>query len=241
MAFPTQSILLNGSSQYGSVADNAAFDTTTAYTVEAWLKIGSLPSTNTINFIFAKDDGDPNRSVEFYFRNIADTQSMGCLVSQDGTNATSNNYQINYTATTGAWHHFAWVLNIGAANEFEIFEDAVSKGTSAITETGIFSSSANVEVGAQKQGAGAASSFYNGRIGLMRVWKEARTSTQLSDNWCTVLGATTNLVAEWTFDNVLTDNSGNSLTLTDTGTMTFAADVTATCAVATNANFLMFM
>lgn len=56
------------------------------------------------------------------------------------------------------------------------------------------------------------------------MWNVKRTGAEILANMYTILGATTNLVAEWVLDNSYSDNSGNSLTLTGVGSPTFATD-----------------
>lgn len=218
-AFPTQSIdFEQASNQYAEAADSASLSVASDLTVEAWIKIESI--AGSAFYIVSKWLSTGNQR-SYIFR--VQPTTLDFLVSADG--ATNDNKSVSWTPSLGVWYHVA-VSWTAATSVSKFYVDGVQQGADQTgTRTAIFDSTDKLYVGAFEAGA-----TIDGRVGLERVWAEARTGTQINDNKCAILGSTTNLKAEWTFDNVLTDNSGNSNTLTAIASPVFSADVTAACA-----------
>lgn len=233
IAFATNSLDLEASSsQYASAADSSSLSPTGAMTFECWIKWESLATSGNRVIILAKDDAQPQRSYQFGFLNNSGTYTMEILISTDGTNANTNQARVNITTpTTGVWYHYGWVYTTAATGTLEAFVDGVSQGTVSGMGGSVYDSTANVELGAQKLGGGAASNFLDGKIMLARLWDVARTGSNLTGNQCAVLGPTTNLKAEWTLNNTYADSSGNVNSLTATGSPSFSADGPSSCAV----------
>lgn len=224
MAFTSYSIdLESGSSQSLSRADTAVLDITGNVTLEGWVNLESLPGSGTLMTIMGKWTDSTQRSYLFGIQNSSGTYQLRFINSDDGSAVGSAT--VNITApTTGQWYHYAAVFT-AASPSVEFFVDGVSVGSSAGTlKTSNFNSTSIFEIGANN-----AADYFDGKMTLLRVWSEARTSTQVNTNKCTVLGATTNLAAEWTLNNVLTDNSGNGLTLTNNGSATFSESIPGVC------------
>lgn len=236
MAFPTQSLLLASvSSQSAAASDSASLEISGDMTFEAWMKFTTLPESAASVYVANRDpDDNTNRVWAIAITNNAGTYQARFYNSSGGTNATtSGNVAINTgISATGTWYHCAWVYT-AASSKIEFFLDGVSQGsnTGTVNSSMYTSGTAPLTIGSYDTGV---SNFVNGNYSLVRLWKEVRSAAQLSANWCTVLGSTTNLQGEWTLDNVYTDNSGNSNTLTPANTPTFPSDVTSTCAVASS-------
>lgn len=185
-------------------------------TVEAWIK----PVSNTaFGSIGGSLDGGAVNGWGFFLSDNVSTKLAFQFVGGEVNNSTA--------ISAGVWTHAA--VTIDGTNA-KFYVNGTLDGTTANTST-VSSSSQTVWVGAYAL-SGAGSGYWNGNIGLFRVWNSALSGATINANKCSVMGATTGLLAEWTLDNVLTDNSGNSLTLTNHGTATFQADVTNSCTVA---------
>lgn len=215
----TQSLgFVAASSQYTSRADSGSTGlegNSTDLTIETWVKFTSLPATDNQMTIASKWDDITGQS--YLFR----------LVDQGGTKkliftTTSGSFtQTITTPSTATWYHYAVVYTL-AGTSAEFFIDGSSVGSGAagsVTAGDAAFFMANVGGG----------QYLNGRLSLMRFWTSARTGTQLSDNKCRILGTTANLSAEWTLNNVLTDNSGNANTLTAVNSPTFGVDNPSVC------------
>jgi hypothetical protein len=218
----TQSIDLNGSSQYLSHGDNATLSLTGNQTHEGWLYFTGTPSSGNGYAIFDKYVGAAGaRGISMVYENNAGTLRWHARTSADGNNVSEGT--LNYAITTGEWHHYRFVYS--TAGSIQIFVDEVSIGTIAGLTTSIRDNSAAYQLGFNSSISG----HFPGRISLWRIWNTAHTT----DDMCTTYGtAATNLVAEWSLDGVLTDASGNGLTLTNNGTASFVAS-TPSCVPAT--------
>ncbi len=230
MAFPTQSIgLVNASSQYLSRA--SAFDITGNLTAETQIKWQSASGSGTQAIVGKADDGNAGggASIDWFFRVTKSANTTFTFGVNDGTYAEAGFTDTGVvTLFDGGWHHLAVVYNASAATA-EFFVDFVSRGSISGLRTSIRSSARKLYVGCR--GTNYVEPIDpDVNFSMTRVWSTTRTSTQLSDNACTFLGATTNLVSEYGFNGVATGNSGNGYDLTANGSPAYDADVTATCA-----------
>jgi len=239
--FGTKSADLESSStQYFSIADasQVGLDITGDITIEFWMNPETLPTTAGANM----------RILE---KKV--TSGAGYLVNWDAAadkirvsfnDSGGNNTSIECTeaiSTTGTWLHVAVAVDVSVPSATWYF-DGVAKTSNSLTSaaTSIGTNSEAVNIG---YGATAGNSPYDGKLALVRVWDTIRSESQIANNVCTLLGATANMQAEWSLNNVVTDNSGNGNTLTNNNATPFVTDVPSTCpaVAASNSNFLMFM
>jgi len=222
MAFPTQSALLSTTGpKYLTRADNALLDFGTgAFTLELWIKLAATGAGGRA--LDKRDSGGAGAGYTYYVAG-SDRMSLYC-----GNGSTAE----AVTATNGIpdteWHHIAVTRS---SNTITHYLDGVANGTGSLT--------INIDTGATfavGYVVSEADGAINARVVLVRVWKVARTEAEILANYCTILGTQTSLSAEWTLDNTVDDNSGNSLTLTNVNSVTFGADVPATCSVSGPAN-----
>ncbi len=230
MAFPSQSIgLVAASAQYATANDSATLDVTGNLTIETWVKFTSTPASTSSMLLGSKWlRGTNQRSYEFQLFNNGGTLQLRMLVSSDGS--TNDDVAVNWTPSTGTWYHVAMVYTAATSKyDFYVGTEGVSdaqQGTQQTgTKTSIFNGSAKYYITSNE--GDEAAGLLDGRLCLMRVWSEARSLVNINTNRTLILGSTTNLSAEYTFDNVYTDNSGNANTLTAANTPTFSTDVPA--------------
>lgn len=223
MAFPAQSIdFERGSQEAATITDAAqtglAFSDVLSF--EAWVKLEDVATAGTQQQFFVKRNPTGNqRSYTWYWDK--DTGAFQFAKSADG--AAVQSVSVLWTPTTAVWYHIA-VTKSGTSVKFYV-NGAQQGTTQTISSSGIFDSTATVEVGAFS----ADTQWMDGRMVLLRAWSTERTQAELDANKCLILGATTGLQGEWTFDNVYTDNSGNGNTLTGVNTPTFGANIPSTC------------
>ena len=224
----TQSVLLTASnSERLEANDSATLSPSGDYTAEVWLKFTSLPSDGNQTVVYSHDTNTGNqRGTWIRFQNVSGTYKFEMGISSTGANRAVTT--VNYTPTTDTWNHYAFEYD-ASAGQFELFVDYVSQGTGTGLNTSLFNSTAPFTLGAVLD-SGSYFQFFDGQMSLFRFWDgELRSASNLSDNACLVLGTTTNLSAEWTLDNDLTDNSGNSNTLTAYNTPSYPSDVPSAC------------
>lgn len=209
----THSLLLDGSTQYLKVADTAALEPGSAFSLELWAKITSY-GTETV--YANKWDGAGNNAVLIQCNGT----TTYLYISGDGS---TTGYQATWTAApaTGAWHHVAVTYDSSAGGKLYI--DAVDQG--APSETGsplaVYNGSAPWTFGCFKDGGGR---FLNGKIDDLRIWSDARTATEISNHYQQELtGAETGLALYAALDNNYTDRGPNALTITAIGSPTFSS------------------
>lgn len=232
----TKSLELNsGSSEYATANDSVSLSITGNLTMEGWVYLLSSPGSGTQYTFGSKYVSTGNqRGYSFWYYNNAGTPQFGFTNSSTGANAAAAT--LNYTLSATTWTHVACVYTASTGG-VEFFVNGASVGTGSGAFTSIYDNTAVFQLGRENTG------FYmNGYMNLWRVWNTTRTGTQINNEKCNVLGSTTNLSAEWTLDDVYTDNSGNSNTLSAVNSPVFVTSTPSTCAsVSTNSNFLAFM
>lgn len=220
----TQSADLNGSSQYFTAADSASLSPTGNQTHEGWFYFDTTPSSGNGFQLLGKydDGGGGQRAISFVYENSGGTLRFNMRVSSNGAAGTSGT--LNYTFTTAAWHFVRFVYTAAAGN-IDVYVDDTTTPVGSVNgyPTSVFNSTAVYGIGFNNVVAGQ---YFDGNVSLVRVWDAVHTTA----DQCTVYGtSTTNMQAEWSLNNVLTDASGNGNTLTNNGTATFEANVPALC------------
>lgn len=217
-------------------------------TLEGSFKINTQPSTNSAYFLIWKSTGAANnRGYELNYEDQAGTKVLTVRFFTGGLPTNHWTGSCTYTLTTGTWFHVAVTIDVSATvgSKCVFYINGVSQSKSeANTGTGatsIFDSTAPFSIGQSIPVLALPQYYSNMNVSLVRVWNTIRSSSDIADNICNVLGSTTNLQGEFTLDNVYTDNSGNGNTLTGYNTPAFQSDVPSTCSVgsATQSRLLM--
>lgn len=215
------------SSQYFSRADNASLSMSGDFSVEAWINIES--HTGSERQVAAKWGSGANRGWEF----VVDTGGVIRLRISETANGSAQSQTggtTDLSALIGQWIHVAGTFNSSTGIIAVYVNGSDDSGaTSGEDASFIFDNNEDTLIGARNA---TPSVFFDGKISLVRIWSELRTESEINDNKCNVLGSTANLEAEWTLDNTVNDNSGNSNTLTNNNSVPFVSDVPGICAAA---------
>ncbi|NCF75236.1 MAG: hypothetical protein GWO87_01980 [Xanthomonadaceae bacterium] len=213
--------LKSGSKQYLSITDanQTGLDLATDFTIEAWIKLETLPSTTGIHYtILSKDDPTNSRGYGFILRYndpgeaVANSPLVYFLDSSG--NLTSLGCDTALTQT-GIWYHLAVTVDISVPSA-KFYIDTVLKSTlyHSTAATTINNSSSPFSIGARINNSTPERFFY-GLIDGIRVWNDIRTSTEISDNYNSELvGNEANLVGYWEFNYSLLDKTPNNNDLT---------------------------
>lgn len=216
-----------GSSQYWSIADQAALDFTTNYTLMAWVKPESQPAADTNYGIISKFNASPNLSYMFSYFNNAGTLQVRLAASDDGTGVTS--CLRNQTLSDATWYHVAATFSgSSGSNRTRLYVDGTQVGTDCTPGFDTFSGTSAFTVGAGQ----ALASTFDGIIDDARVWSRELTATEISDIKNSPCSASdgASIQGQWLFDNDGTDQTANAFTLTNNNTATFVTDVAYSCA-----------
>lgn len=235
----TQSMrLTRASSEYANVADNASLSVTGDLTIEFWIKIKSQIATNgNWELVCKSTAGASNRSYEVDYLDTLGSKTLRLLIFPASTLTNFYFNTISKTLTVDTWEHIAVTVDVSATNKCTWYFDGVSAGNGSNNVIG--SGATSIYDGNQPFAIGQSSPptaglYPDAQFSLVRLWAEARTGANITDNICNVLGATTNLRGEWTLDNTYADNSGNGNTLSGVNTPTFVSDVPSVCGAVVN-------
>lgn len=229
--------LESSSSQYFSRADTASLSLTGDFTLEGWVKFESLPADGSAMRFVQKwtGGGTDDRAYQFYFRNNGGTYELVCITSSTGAGAVVDVVAVAWTPSTGTWYHVAVTADLAATSTYKFYVNGTQQGADQNgTVPSMSDTAAPFLLGVN---GNLVDSFFDGRMSLWRVWSAVLSQATIAANICNVYGgATANMAAEWSLDNVLTDASGNGNTLTNNNSIVFGVDTPATCASAGPSN-----
>jgi len=155
----------------------------------------------------------------------------------DGIWLRTNGGRLEWNSATicdGNWHHIA-ITHDGSTPMSGTTTKCYQNGVALTANDLVGSGTVNTNNARIRIGTGDSitpGSFWDGNLSLVRLWTVARTQSEIVANACNVLGATTNLKAEYKLDGDYTDNTGGGFDLTAYNTPAFVSDVPSTCTVA---------
>ena len=159
----------DGSNDIITIPNSATYDYTTssAFTIEAWVKINSLASSiNTI--VGKKAPGGGTSGYAFYINTWGTSDRKVVFEATGGTFISTTSIPNN------TWTHVA--VSVASGGAATIYINGVSSGTGTVT---IPSNSNSINVGA----FGNNGYFYfNGSIDEVRIWNVAKSAAELNNN-----------------------------------------------------------
>jgi len=223
MAFTKSIDLELGSSQYLSIADGSqtGLDITGDMSMEAWVKI-EADATTTSQVIMSKYEATGNQKsyIFGYQRSTGGAESgLFLYISSDGSAATVKNVETSFDE--GQWYHIAMTYD-ASAGAVDFYVNGTPLGSQQTgLPTSIYNGTAPFEVGS----FGGDSYFYDGLMSQVRIFNDIRTAEEILADMGAETVSDAALDGEWSMDDVLTDASGNSNTLTNNNSAVFATDV----------------
>ena len=228
------------SSQYASIADasQTGLDLSGDHTFEAWVKMESLPATSSFMLMVSKKGASGNYGYFWAIYNNAGTYELNMRVSANGTTENIHTKSLG-TFNTGTYYHLAGTFT-ASTHTMEAFKDGASLGTDATgTITSIHNNSAPLYIGAYAEST--PTFFFDGLIDEVKLYSDVRTADEILADMYTSPSSGDNLVAYWSLNNVYTDASGNSNTLTASGSPVFSTTVPFANYTSNSSAFLSFM
>ena len=189
----------------GTIADfvtlpNTVLDGLQDLTVEFWVRSTNI--TKPINTVFhATHTGGNDFSIEF---------------DQYGTNVFTQygDFSVSSAHENNKWYHVA-VVRQAASNTLQIFEDGNLLGDGLLTSSAPLYITGAVVLGQEQDTVGggfSSSQALEGQLDEVRVWKTARSPSEIGDHFQKTLGATEEgLVDAWNFEyttNTITVDTG---------------------------------
>ena len=212
------SVLFNGSNQYLSIANNAAFNLTGDFTIECWVYAYSFGSYNGVVGRWPNAEGNVANSfvleavggdLEFFF-------SVGSTLYGPIQGA---------ALTLNIWQHVAAVRS---GNTMYIFVNGVMYGSgTSVTQT-FNNVASSLTVGGNIAGAG----MWDGFISNLRILKGTALYTSNFTPSTSPLTAITNTSLLTCQSATIIDNSTNNFTITNNGAATVSSTVPFTASFA---------
>lgn len=225
------SLQLNGSSQYVDCGNNSYFDLTNNLTVEAWIYPTNFKTGRWDNVIASKVYWTSDNTYGWDFRYGSSYRTLEFNMSGGGNVWTS--CLANYALTLNTWQHVAATYN-GSVMKLYVngIEVASENATSNIPTT-----TQKLCVGAIDQGSGIR--FMTGKIDEVRIWKVARTASEIANNLYNSV-SDANLLAYFQMNagsgTVLSNSANASYNGTLAGSPSWSTDIPYyACAVTTQA------
>ena len=214
-------ILLNGSTDYIRTTNSQNY--TAAFTLEAWIKIPSLPGTGggpvTAYRIFSKGAYFGDISQFPVLMDVGANASILVYLSK-GNDFTPDLVLTSPPLSFNVWHHIA--LTYQSNTSAALYIDGVLISSSPINFT-INTNATTWAFGraSVESGGGIGGTYFKGKMDEVRIWNVARTESQILATMNSQLtGNETGLVGYWDMNR---NGQGTNLTVTNKATATGAA------------------
>jgi hypothetical protein len=166
----------NGTSSTLSVADAATLEPGSGdWTVEAWVYYSVITGSSRV--ILGKTDGGNAADWSYGLR----TQSSGATFFEVG-NGTTTITTPTYTVSTGQWYQIVGVWTNVAANTIALYVNGVSQGSNSHSFASVKNSTRPLYFGSFDGGA-TFGQWFNGRMGVARIYNTALTASQVLQNF----------------------------------------------------------
>jgi uncharacterized cupredoxin-like copper-binding protein len=194
---------LNSGSTRVTITDNAAFDFSSGFTAEAWIKADVLSTRNVFSQYSSSD-----RAFSLFLLSSGKFE----YTANPSASGSSEQYftTTNTAIATGTWYHVAITYD---GTIMRAFVNGVAAGTESHTGT-LFNSSQPIEIGARNN-----AHFFDGTIDEVRFWNRALSVTEINDGMNAQVPNNANgLVAYYKMNQGTAEGDNTSITtLTDSG------------------------
>ena len=210
-------------------------DDTDKVTIEAKIKIETLPSSGQAYQIFA-NWYDTTNYYMLRLDNEAGTHKLNLYVS-NGTTFDKFSYNHSFSEGTAYWVSGAWQ---GSDKAWEITVDGSSVATGTGTNVAAFAAAVGVQpaIGSNNVSPTPSDDFFDGVIDEVRVWNTKRTATEINNNRdIELVGNESGLIGYWPFESIATTTStSTSSSTTTTSTSSSTSTSTTTTSTSTSSS-----
>jgi hypothetical protein len=174
ITFRSPSFTYNGSSSQVAISDNALLEPGSGdWTMEVW--INQTNSTGSQVILGKFDPGGASRDVSYAVRVI-----NGSVRADFGDGSTAVN-TASYALNSGSWYQLTYVFNNVSNNNIITYVNGVQQATTTHTFSSILNTTANLYLGSYNNGE--YSQYFNGKIGITRIYGSALTSDDVLTNF----------------------------------------------------------
>lgn len=168
----------NGTNSQVSIADNALLEPGSgSWTMEVW--VNQTVAGNDV--VLGKfDPGGLTQDVSYSIRTTSTTY-YAQFSSGSGSGSTLFVNSTNKVGTLGTWYQLVYVFTNGATKTLQTFVNGSSIGTVSHNLASILNTSANLYLGSYNNGEYA--QWFDGKIGITRLYNTALTSAQVLQNY----------------------------------------------------------
>lgn len=219
---PATHLNFDGTNDNVMIPDNSSLDFTTAYTVEAMVKLNR--TTGFHQTIVSKYEDDTNKRSWMINFGEHGTGRLSVVMTSAGTWTNPLSWNTGFLPTIGTWYHIAVVFDSSLpSNQVKLYVDGALYAQTTWNYT-LTPTDANVYVGGYDGfnngfNTGANSRFLQGNIEELRMWNVARTPEQINGSRnCELAGPESGLVAYYNFNQG--NDAGNNSTVTTLTAMT---------------------
>jgi hypothetical protein len=168
----------NGSSSQIAIADNALLEAGSGdWTMEVWVN-QSVAGGDVVLGKF--DPGGLAQDVSYSIR-TSGTTYYAQLGSGTGSGGTLYVNSTNHVGTLNTWYQIVYVFTNIAANTLQTFVNGNSIGSVNHSLASLLNTSANLYLGSYNNGE--YSQWFDGKIGITRLYNKALTSTEVLNNY----------------------------------------------------------
>ena len=222
------SVLFNGSSQYLSVANNAAFDFGAGdFTIEGWVNLNSTSSQNLIGKWWT---GGQQWVLQFR-QNGQDsiTNQHWRFYANNGSSAASDFTEVSTTSVVSStWYHIALTRS---GSSYKFFRNGTQIGSTYTNAAVITTTTDPLTIG-QFNNTGV--DYFNGYFSNVRILKGTALYTSNFTPPTSPLTAITNTSLLTCNAATIVDNSSNNFTITNNNSATVSSTTPFTASISTN-------
>ena len=178
ITFTSPYFTYNGTSSQVSVADNALLEPGSGdWTMEVWVN----QTTSGNDVVLGKfDNGGVSLDVSYSIR-TTNTTYYAQIGSGSGAGATLFVNSTNYVGTLSTWYQLVYVFKNGGTKTLETFVNGSSVGSVNHSLASILNSTNPLYIGSYN--GGEFPQWFDGRIGITRLYNSALTSSQVLQNY----------------------------------------------------------
>jgi hypothetical protein len=175
VTFTNPYLSFNGSNSTISVTDNSSLEPNTGdFTVEIWVNYSVISGSSRV--LIGKTDGGNSVDWGYGIRTVSNGNTYIEIGSGSGSTITSPVYAV----TTNTWYQLVGVIN-NTSNLVSLYVNGSLIGSNVNNLTSIRNTTSPLYIGSFNNGQ--FSQWFNGKMGIVRIYNSALSSSDVSKNF----------------------------------------------------------